>query len=126
MANIGRSISIQGQLTGNEDLVIEGQVKGRIELPSNQLTIGPEGRVEAEVHAQSVIVVGKIRGDVQATERVQIQSTGVVEGDVTAPRIAVEEGAVLEGTILMEGQRGARAETTPLARAASGAGAARD
>lgn len=133
MANIGRSIAIQGQLTGNEDLSIEGQVEGRIELPNNELTIGAEGRVVAEIHAQSVIVVGRVRGDITATERVQIQANGEVEGDVTAPRIAVEEGAVLHGALRMDTKRAESSRTyalsgsePPRARAAAGGGAAAD
>ena len=99
MANIGKSIAIKGDLSGDEDLVIEGKVEGKIELPSNQLTVGPDGHVSAEVHAKSVVIVGKLTGNVNATERVEIQATGTVDGDVRAPRLAVEEGAVLNGSV---------------------------
>lgn len=99
MANIGKSISIQGDLSGNEDLVIEGRVDGKIELPSNQVTVGADGHVSAEVHAKSVVIVGKLTGNVNATERVEIQASGQVNGDVRAPRLAVEEGAVLNGSV---------------------------
>ncbi len=106
MANIGKSITIKGDLSGNEDLVIEGKVEGKIELPSNQLTIGAEGNASAEIHAQKVVVIGKVTGNVSATERIEIQSSGFVDGDVKAPRLVVEEGAVLNGAISMEGTGG--------------------
>jgi cytoskeletal protein CcmA (bactofilin family) len=101
MANIGKSIVIKGDLTGEEDLVVEGKVEGRINLPNHRLTIGQGGSVEAEVHAKAVIVIGKIAGDVSAGERLEIQASGIVHGDVRAPRLVVQEGAVLNGSIEM-------------------------
>jgi len=101
MANIGKSISIKGDLTGNEDLEIEGKVEGKVELPNNQLTIGANGTVQAEVKAKAVVIVGRVSGNVHGTERVEIQATGVVDGDVTAPRLVVAEGARLNGSIHM-------------------------
>jgi cytoskeletal protein CcmA (bactofilin family) len=101
MANIGKSISIKGDLSGKEDLIIEGTVEGRVDLPDNQLTVGANGNVNAEVHAKAVIVVGKVTGNVRGTERIEIQATGSVEGDVSAPRLVVAEGAVLNGSIEM-------------------------
>ena len=101
MANIGKSIQIKGDLTGNEDLVVEGKVEGRIDLPNNQLTIGAEGQVKADLHAKTVVVVGHVTGNVSAAERVEVQATGVVDGDVKAPRLIVQEGAVLNGAVDM-------------------------
>jgi cytoskeletal protein CcmA (bactofilin family) len=101
MANIGKSISIKGDLTGNEDLVIEGRVEGKIELPENELTIGANGNVTADVKAKSVVVIGRIGGNVSATERIEIQASGAVEGDVRGPRLIVQEGAVLNGSVEM-------------------------
>jgi cytoskeletal protein CcmA (bactofilin family) len=102
VANIGKSISIKGDLTGNEDLVIEGRVEGgRIELPGNELTIGANGFVTAEIHAKSVIVIGKVGSSVNATEKIEIQSSGSVHGDVRAPRLIVQEGASLNGSVEM-------------------------
>ena len=101
VANIGKSISIKGDLSGNEDLVIEGKVDGKVELPNNQLTVGANGVVKAEIQAKTVVVVGKVSGNVRGSERIEIQSTGVVDGDVVAPRLVVAEGAVLNGTIQM-------------------------
>ncbi|MGI9590541.1 MAG: bactofilin family protein [Myxococcota bacterium] len=101
VANIGKSISIKGDLTGNEDLEIEGKVEGKVELPNNQLTIGANGNVQAELKAKAVVVVGRVSGNIEGTERVEIQATGVVDGDVTAPRLIVAEGARLNGSIHM-------------------------
>jgi cytoskeletal protein CcmA (bactofilin family) len=110
VANIGKSISIRGDLTGNEDMVIEGQVEGKVDLPNNQLTVGADGKVKAEIHAKSVVVVGRVDGNVFGLERVEIQATGRVEGDVTAPKLIVGEGAQLNGAIKMT-QKGDRTGT---------------
>ncbi|MBW2541057.1 MAG: polymer-forming cytoskeletal protein [Deltaproteobacteria bacterium] len=110
MANIGKSISIRGDLTGNEDMVIEGQVEGKVDLPNNQLTVGADGKVKAEIHAKSVVVVGRVDGNIFGLERIEIQATGRVEGDVTAPKLVVAEGAQLNGAIKMS-QQGNRAES---------------
>ena len=107
MANIGKSISIKGDLTGNEDMVIEGKVEGKIELPNNQLTIGANGTVRAELNAKAVVIVGRVAGNVNGTERVEIQGSGIVEGDVASPRLVVAEGAVLNGAIKMTKKSGA-------------------
>jgi cytoskeletal protein CcmA (bactofilin family) len=114
MANIGKSISIKGDLTGNEDMVIEGKVEGKVELPNNQLTVGANGTVRAEVHAKAVVVIGRVAGNVHGTERVEIQATGVVDGDVTAPRLVVAEGAVVNGAIHMT-KKEAEASAAPRA-----------
>lgn len=103
MANIGKSIAIKGDLTGNEDMVVEGSVEGSIDLPNNQLTIGADGSIHAEIHAKSVIVIGHVVGNIQGIERVEIQGTGRVEGNVIAPKLVVAEGAQINGTIHMTG-----------------------
>ena len=117
MANIGKSITLKGDLSGNEDLVIEGHIEGRVDLPNNQLTIGANGSCAAEVHAKTVVVVGKVTGNVIATERIEIQATGLVNGDVSAPKLIVQEGAVVNGSIEM----GSKAKAS---QAAAGLGAA--
>jgi cytoskeletal protein CcmA (bactofilin family) len=99
-------------------MVIEGKVEGKVELPNNQLTIGANGTVRAEVDAKAVIVIGRVTGNVKGTERVEIQATGVVEGDVHAPRLVVAEGAVLNGAIHMTKKEGAEAK--PPAGASAG------
>jgi cytoskeletal protein CcmA (bactofilin family) len=124
MANIGKSITIKGDLSGNEDLQIDGNVEGRIDLPNNQLTIGAEGRVKAEVHAKAVIVVGHVTGNVSAVDRIQVEATGIVDGDVKAPRLVIQEGAMLNGSVEMSGGKaGAKTQPQtppPLAKAAGG------
>ena len=102
MANIGKSIVFKGDLTGDEDLEIEGQIEGRIDLPKNQLTIGANGRVKAEISAKAVVIIGQVTGDVNATERLEIQSSGVVKGDIRSPRLLIQEGAVINGAISMK------------------------
>ncbi|MEN8181368.1 MAG: polymer-forming cytoskeletal protein [Myxococcota bacterium] len=112
MANIGKSIAIKGDLTGNEDLVVEGRVDGKIDLPDNELTVGTEGRVSADVHAKSVVVIGKVSGNVSATEKIEVQASGSVDGDVRAPRLIVQEGAVVNGSVEMT-KPGSAPGTTP-------------
>ncbi len=101
MAMIGQSIVFKGELTGDEDLEIDGQVEGTVNLKNHQLTIGANGNLKAEVTAKSIIVIGRVKGNLIATERIEVQATGVVEGDVSAPRLNVQEGAVLNGSIDM-------------------------
>jgi cytoskeletal protein CcmA (bactofilin family) len=113
VANIGKSISIKGDLTGNEDIVIEGSVDGKVDLPAGQLTIGSNGTVKGEIQAKSVVIVGRVRGNVTGSERIEIQGTGIVEGDVTAPRLVVAEGAAINGTIQMGKPDASRAPTRP-------------
>jgi cytoskeletal protein CcmA (bactofilin family) len=113
VANIGKSITIKGDLTGNEDMVIEGNVDGKVDLPNNQLTVGANGTVRAEIDAKSVVIVGRVTGNIHGTERVEIQGTGIVEGDVAAPRLVVAEGAVVNGSISMSKKAGAAAPAAP-------------
>ncbi len=132
MANIGKSIVIKGDLSGEEDLIVEGKVEGKVQLPNNRLTIGQGGNVMADVHAKSVVVIGRVSGNVSAGERLEIQATGVVEGDVRTPRLAVQEGAVLNGSIEMSAKDAPAARPVPapapvsLATAAAGGSPRRD
>ena len=123
--NIGKSVIIKGELNGSEDLTIEGQVEGKIELRQNVLTIGPNGKIKAQVFAKSVIILGEVTGNVTATEKVDIRDNGSVDGDIAAPRVAIAEGAHFRGSIDMQRAgaqagretRGAgRAEAKPAAR----------
>jgi cytoskeletal protein CcmA (bactofilin family) len=100
--NIGKSVVIKGELNGSEDLTIEGQVDGKIELRQNVLTIGPNGRIKAQVFAKSVIILGEVTGNVTATEKVDIRDNGAVDGDIAAPRVAIAEGAHFRGSIDMQ------------------------
>src|SRR5215469_3075574 len=89
MVNIGKSVIIKGELSGSEDLTIEGQVEGKIELKQNVLTIGPNGRIKAKIVAKAVVVKGEVTGNISATERVDIRDAGSVDGDLSAPRVAI-------------------------------------
>jgi cytoskeletal protein CcmA (bactofilin family) len=100
--NIGKSVVIKGELNGSEDLTIEGQVEGKIELRQSVLTIGPNGRIKAQVFAKSVIILGEVTGNVTASEKVDIRDNGSVDGDITSPRVAIAEGAHFRGSIDMQ------------------------
>ena len=108
--NIGKSVVIKGELNGSEDLTIEGQVDGKIELRQNVLTIGPNGKIKAQVFAKSVVILGEVTGNVTATEKVDIRDNGSVDGDITAPRVAIAEGAHFRGSIDMQRTGAAKAE----------------
>ncbi len=102
MANIGKSISIKGDVVGDEDTILEGRVEGRVSLRNFHLTIGPNGDVQGEVSAKQVTVVGKIAGNVIASERIEVRETGRIQGDLIAPRLTVAEGAVINGSVTMK------------------------
>ena len=104
--NIGKSVIIKGELTGSEDLTIEGHVEGKIELRQNVLTIGPNGRIKAQVFAKSVIVLGEVNGNVTATDKVDIRDNGSVDGDIISPRVAIAEGAHFRGSVDMQRKGG--------------------
>ncbi|MFI5177305.1 MAG: polymer-forming cytoskeletal protein [Vicinamibacterales bacterium] len=110
--NIGKSVIIKGELSGSEDLTIEGQVEGKIELKQNVLTIGPNGRIKAQIVAKAVVVQGEVTGNITATERVDIRDAGSVDGDLSAPRVAIADGAHFRGSIDMH-KGGKPAETKP-------------
>jgi len=98
-AHIGKSVSIKGELSGSEDVYVDGQVEGSIQLSGNSLTIGPNGRVHANVAVKSVTVGGSLEGNIQASERTELRKTAVVNGDVQTRRIAIEEGAYFKGKL---------------------------
>ena len=118
VVNIGKSVVIKGELSGSEDLTIEGQVEGKIELRGNVLTIGPNGKIKAQVFAKAVIVLGEVIGNVTASEKVDIRDNGSVDGDLTSPRVAIAEGAHFRGSIDM--QRGGDKPGAPKPGAPSG------
>ena len=101
VVNIGKSVVIKGELNGSEDLTIEGHVEGKIELRDHVLTIGPNGKIKAQLFAKSVVVLGEVIGNVSATEKVDIRENGSVEGDITSPRVAIAEGAHFRGSVDM-------------------------
>jgi cytoskeletal protein CcmA (bactofilin family) len=110
--NIGKSVIIKGELTGSEDLTIEGHVEGKIELRQNVLTIGPNGKIKAQVFAKSVIILGEVTGNVTASEKVDLRDNGSVDGDIAAPRVAIAEGAHFRGSIDMQ-RAGSKSESKP-------------
>ena len=102
IVNIGKSVVIKGELNGSEDLTIEGHVEGTIQLRDHVLTIGPNGRIKAQVFAKSVIVLGEVTGNVTASDKVDIRDGGSVDGDIVSPRVAIAEGAHFRGSVDMQ------------------------
>jgi len=122
VVNIGKSVIIKGELSGSEDLTIEGQVEGKIELRQNVLTIGPNAKIKAQVAAKTIVVEGTVQGNVMATERIEIRDKGSVEGDLASPRVAIADGAHFRGSIDMQQGRGAaerQADHKPAAAAST-------
>ena len=115
--NIGKSVIIKGELSGSEDLTIEGQVEGRIDLKDNVLTIGANAKIKAEVFAKSVVILGEVTGNVTASEKVDIRDNGSVDGDIASPRVAIAEGAHFRGSVDMQ-RSGAKA-SPPAAKPAA-------
>src|SRR5262249_12042794 len=120
VVNIGKSVVIKGELNGSEDLTIEGQVEGTIQLRDHILTIGANGRIKAQVFAKAVIVLGEVTGNVTASDKVDIRDNGSVDGDIVAPRVAIAEGAHFRGSVDMQrkGAQTAQAAAKPAAAAA--------
>jgi cytoskeletal protein CcmA (bactofilin family) len=98
-ATIGKGLFIKGEITGSESLYIDGKIEGTINLPGNRLTVGRNGQVNAAVNAREIVVLGKVRGNVVATDRVDIRAEGSLTGDVAAARISIEDGAFFKGGI---------------------------
>jgi cytoskeletal protein CcmA (bactofilin family) len=96
---IGKSVVIRGELSGNEDLYIDGDVEGTVNLPDSRLTIGPNARVRADVTAREVVIFGNLTGNVKATGRVDLRQSALVKGDILAGRLSIEESAVLTGRV---------------------------
>ena len=98
-ATIGKGLFIKGEITGSESLYIDGKIEGTINLPGNRLTVGRNGQVNAAINAREIVVLGKVRGNVAATDRVDIRAEGSLTGDVAAARISIEDGAFFKGGI---------------------------
>jgi cytoskeletal protein CcmA (bactofilin family) len=112
LVNIGKSVVIKGELSGSEDLTIEGHVEGKIELKDHLLTIGPNGRIKAQIFAKTVIVLGEVNGNVSASEKVDIRDGGSVDGDIVSPRVAIAEGAHFRGSVDMQKKGGSASAST--------------
>jgi cytoskeletal protein CcmA (bactofilin family) len=118
-AHIGKSVIIKGELSGSEDLYVDGQVEGSIELSGNRLIIGPHGQVRASVNAKGVIVQGKLDGNIRASERAELTKSAMAVGDITTQRIAIEEGAYFKGKIDIQKEMAKTDGAKPAAASAS-------
>ena len=98
-ATIGKGLFIKGEITGTESLFIDGKVEGTIALPGNRVTVGRNGQVASSIIAREIVILGKVRGNIAATDRVDIRAEGALTGDVTAARISIEDGAYFKGGI---------------------------
>lgn len=104
LAQIGKSVVIKGELSGSEDLYVDGQVEGSIALKNHSLTVGPNGQIKASIEAKGIIIQGKLEGNVQASDRVDLRKSAVVAGDIVTQRISIEEGAYLKGKVDIQGK----------------------
>ena len=98
-AHIGKSVVIKGELSGSEDLYVDGTVEGTIQLQGNNLVIGPNGHVHADVNAKGVVVEGRLEGNIRASERAELRKSAVIVGDIATQRIAIEDGAYFKGKV---------------------------
>jgi cytoskeletal protein CcmA (bactofilin family) len=114
--SIGKSIVIKGEVSGSEDLTIEGEVEGKIELRDHILSVGPTGRVQAHIVAKAIVVHGQVTGNLTATEKVDVRENGAVEGDIVAPRVAIADGAKFRGSVDMRRDEPASASTDRAAK----------
>ena len=106
VAHIGKSVLIKGELSGSEDLYLDGEVEGSVDLKQHSLTVGPHGRIRANIRAREVIVHGKVDGNIAGDEKVELKKSAVLTGDITTQRIMIEDGAFFKGAIdlLKEGK----------------------
>lgn len=102
VVKIGKSICIKGELSGNEDLTIEGTVEGKVSLKDHNLVVGATGKIQAEIHAKAVTIQGEVHGNVHAEDRIELATSGTVKGDLVAPRIVIADGARFKGTVDMD------------------------
>lgn len=114
LAHIGKSVMIKGELSGSEDLYLDGEVEGSIELHDHNLTVGPNGRVKANINAKEVIIQGKVDGNILGSDRVELRKSGVLVGDIVTQRIVIEDGAYFKGgiDIRKEKEQGARSNAS--------------
>jgi cytoskeletal protein CcmA (bactofilin family) len=104
LAQIGKSVVIKGELSGSEDLYVDGQVEGSIALKDHSLTVGPNGQVKASIEAKGIVIQGKLEGNLKASDRVDLRKSAVVAGDIVTQRISIEEGAYLKGKVDIQGK----------------------
>ena len=125
-ATIGRTLVIKGEISGSEALYIDGRIEGKIIMPESRVTIGRNGKVDASIQAREVVIMGKVTGNIECSDRVDIRAEGSVSGDISTVRISVEDGAALKGGIQVHSdgkghqpQNQAKPETKALAATAS-------
>jgi cytoskeletal protein CcmA (bactofilin family) len=123
-AHIGKSVIIKGELSGSEDLYVDGQVEGSIELSGNKLIIGPHGQVRANVNAKGVIVQGKLEGNIRASERAELTKSAIAVGDIVTQRVAIEEGAYFKGKVDIQREMSKTDGKPASASAVAGSGSA--
>ena len=122
VATIGKSVVVKGELSGSEDLIVDGEVEGSITLRGQSLTIGPNGRVRANIEARNVIVHGRVDGDIHATERVDLRKSASLTGDISTARISIEDGAFFKGGIdIQKPEPAGKPEARPQASSAAAA-----
>jgi cytoskeletal protein CcmA (bactofilin family) len=107
IATIGKNLIVKGNVSGGEDLYVDGELEGSVELKDNNITVGPNGRVNANLHARDIVVLGRLKGNVRAVERLEIRKTGSLIGDIVTARVVIEDGAYFKGSIDI--QKGAAA-----------------
>jgi cytoskeletal protein CcmA (bactofilin family) len=108
---IGKSVTIRGEISGKEDLYMDGVVEGTISLPESQLSVGPNARVLADVSARDVVIYGVVEGNIRATGRIELRESGVMKGDLVAGGLSIEENASIKGKVeLLESVAGRRAD----------------
>ncbi|HUI83903.1 MAG TPA: polymer-forming cytoskeletal protein [Candidatus Binatia bacterium] len=120
VATIGKSVVVKGELSGSEDLILDGEVEGSITLRGQTLTVGPNGRVRANIEARNVILHGRVNGNIKAAERVDLRKSASLTGDIVTARISIEDGAFFKGGIdIQKPEPAARVEPKPQTSAAS-------
>ncbi|TDJ32680.1 MAG: polymer-forming cytoskeletal protein [Gammaproteobacteria bacterium] len=111
---VGRGIIIKGDVTGNQDLLIQGQLDGTVTLPDNEVVVGRDGRVNATIEARNIIIEGTVEGDLRGIEQIVVKSSGDVSGNISAPRVGLEDGALFKGSIDMEPKSHPQPKLQPL------------
>ena len=121
VASIGKSVLIKGELSGSEDLYLDGEVEGSVDLRDHSLIVGPNGRVRANIHARDVVIHGKVDGNVHGMERVELKKSAILMGDISTQRIVIEDGAYFKGAIDITKKEGGKGESRRESAAAASA-----
>ena len=124
IATVGKNLIIKGTVSGSEDLYVDGEVEGAIDLKENNITIGPNGKVSASLHARDIVVLGRVKGNVRAIERLEIRKTGSLVGDIVTARVVIEDGAYFKGSIDIQKGGPAAAPAAPAVAPSASVGAA--